>query len=141
MMGSRNTGKFTDYPGTSNGSSKSGRGSGNGSGDGRGGGAADKDQCLRVINNVSLEEVSKAEYFLTHKAFPPVDTAVSVRSNLVGGRIGVETLSEKELIGLLPTDYNYLLQCMKQDYKYSGAILSVKSQPIPVIRVELVPQK
>lgn len=140
-MGSKNTGRFTDYPGTTSGSSKSGRGSGNGGSDGRDGGAGDKDQCLRVINNVSLEEVSRAEYFLTHKTFPPVGTTVSVRYKLVGGRIGVETLSKKELIGLLPTDYNYLLQCMKQDYKYSGEILSVKSQPIPVIRVELVPQK
>ena len=30
----------------------------------RDGGAGDKDQCLRVINNVSLEEVSRAEYVL-----------------------------------------------------------------------------
>lgn len=139
-MGSKNTGKFTDYPGTSSGSSKTGSGSGSKGGSGEGGGSGDKDICLQLIKNIALEEMSRSEYFLTNKVLPPVDTVVTVRANLVGGRIGVETVSKKELIGLLPTEYNYLLQCMKQGHKYSGKILSVKSQPIPVVRVELGPQ-
>lgn len=136
-MGSSGTGKFTDYPGTPSGSSKTGSGTGNGDS----GGASKTDQCLRLIENVALEEVARFEYFITHKIIPPTGTAVAVRSSLVGGRIGVETLPASELVGLLPTEYNYLLQCMKQGYKYLGKVVSAKSKPIPVVRVDLEPMK
>lgn len=143
-MGSTNTGRFTDYPGTPSGSSKTGSGNGSGGsgGGGQGGGSASKtDQCLHMIESVALEEVARSEYFITHKILPPTGTAVAVRSSLVGGRIGVETVPTLELVGLLPTEYNYLLQCMKQGYKYPGKVISTTSKPIPVVRVNLEPRK
>lgn len=138
-MGSTGTGRFTDYPGTPSGSSKTG--SGNGS-EGQGGGGASKaDQCLHMIESVALEEVARSEYFVAHKILPSAGTAVIVRSSLIGGRIGVETVPALELVGLLPTEYNYLLQCMKQGYNYPGKVISTTSKPIPVVRVNLEPRK
>lgn len=142
-MGSSGTGRFTDYPGTPSGSSKTGSGNGSGEGgqSGDGGGVSKTDQCLRVIENVALEEVARSAYFNAHKSLPPTGTAVAVRSSLVGGRIAVETIPALELVGLLPTEYNYLLQCMKQGYKYPGKVVSTTSKPVPVVRVDLEPME
>lgn len=143
-MGSSGTGRFSDYPGTSGGSSKIGRGNGSG-GSGNGGSgsgnARKTDQCLRMIESVALEEVARSEYFISHKILTSAGTAVTVRSSLVGGRIGIETVPALELVGLLPTEYNYLLQCMKQGYMYTGKVISTTAKPIPVVRVNLEPKK
>jgi hypothetical protein len=135
-MGSSGTGKFTDYPGTPRGSAKARSAQG----------GAEKaedqiDECERVLQNITLEEVARCAYFKTHNALPAVLSAVRVRSSLVGGRIAVETLSPAEVVGLLPTEYNYLLQCMEQNYKYSGQVKSTRNRPVPVIRVDLGPIK
>lgn len=144
-MGSSGTGRFRDYPGTPSGSSKTdkkfGGGDNGGDAEGSGGGSGKQDQCLLVLENVALEEVARSEYFIAYKILPPAGTAVAVRSSLCGGRIGVETVPALELVGLLPTEYNYLLRCMKQGYKYSGKVSSARSQPIPVVRVDLEPSE
>jgi hypothetical protein len=83
-----------------------------------------------------LEEVARCDYFTAHHALPPVGTPVAVRTKLVSGRIGVETTAG-ELVGFLPTDYNYLLRCMKQGYTYAGKVASSILKPVPVVRVDL----
>ena len=69
-MGSKNTGRFTDYPGTTSGSSSPVEVQEMAVVMVEMEAQAIKIECLRVINNVSLEEVSRAEYFLHIKLFP-----------------------------------------------------------------------
>lgn len=135
-MGSRGTGRFTDYPGTPSGSAKGSRGRGSNSK-----GKHEIDQCEQRLVNVPLEEVARCEYFAAHHGLPSVGTSVSVRPRLVDQRLGVETVNGSEIVGLMPTEYNYLLQCMKQQYTYHGQVKTVRTHPIPVIRVDLEPSK
>lgn len=134
-MGSNGTNKFTDYPGTSRGSAK-----GLGSGGTQPGGSGDVPLCERQLAGVPLEEVARCEYFAAHASLPPVGTPVAVRPSLVGGRVAVET-SSGEVVGFLPTEYNYVLRCMKQDYSYAGEVTSSTAKPIPVVRVDLESRK
>lgn len=135
-MGSTGTSRFTDYPGTPSGSAKTVRTK---SGDAKG--KEEVDQCERRLTNVALEEVGRCEYIQAHRGPPAVGTTVAVRMVLVGGRLGVETVDGKEVVGLLPTEYNYLLQCMKQGYTYTGQVKSTSSRPVPVVRVDLEPKR
>jgi hypothetical protein len=131
-MGSSGTGKFTDYPGTPRGSAKKRSESGAPpSLDEQG------DECERRLENIALEEVDRCDYFKAHTALPPAGMDVRIRSALVGGRIGVEVIASQEVLGLLPTQFNYLLQCMKQGYRYAGQVKSAKLRPVAVVRVDL----
>ncbi len=135
-MGSAGTGRFSDYPGTPRGSAKNGGGGGGG-----GKGSAEVDQCERILANVTLEDVGRSDYFSQNQVMPLVGMPVAVKPTLVGGRLGVEAEEDRLLVGLLPTEYNYLLQCMKQGYTYAGMVKSVRAQPVPVVRVDLEPRK
>lgn len=136
IMGSTGTGRFSDYPGTTSGSAK-----GKGTGLGNSTGPAQGDQCERALRNVPLEEVGRCEYLQSHSDLLIVGMSVSVRTTLVGGRLGVEISGGGEVIGLLPTEYNYLLQCMKQGYTYMGQVKSARLRPVPVVRVDLEPNR
>ncbi len=135
-MGSTGTGRFSDYPGTPSGSAKAGRDEGGGSKT-----KGEVDQCERSLVNVALEEVARCDYSVAHRGLPAVGTTVVVRTALVGGRLGVETVEGSEVIGLLPTEYNYLLQCMKQGYAYAGEVKSARARPVPIVRVDLEPRR
>lgn len=132
-MGSTGTGRFSDYSGSSGGSEKPTKSSGNSKGTGDAG-----NRCEKNLN-VSLEEVATCTYYSNHGEVPPVNTDVDVISKLVGGRIGVQTTTASELIGYLPTEYNYLRRCMEQGYSYSGKVRSSSLKPIPKISVSLKP--
>jgi hypothetical protein len=135
-MGSSGTGSFSDYPGTPHGSAKGKRPSTNGAS-----GEPELDQCERRLDNVPLEEVARCDYYVHHQGLPPVGTSVSIRPRLVGQRLGVESTDGGEVVGLLPTEYNYLLQCMKQNFMYVGQVTASRAHPIPLVRVALEPRK
>ncbi|RLC63580.1 MAG: hypothetical protein DRI01_04965 [Chloroflexi bacterium] len=134
-MGSTGTGRFSDYSNSSGGSEKSTKMGGNAKSTGGAG-----NRCEKNLK-VSLEEVAVCTYYSDHGDVPPVNTDVDVISKLVGRRIGVQTSTVSELIGYLPTEYNYLRQCMEQGYSYSGAVTSSSLKPIPRISVSLKPAK
>jgi hypothetical protein len=136
QMGSSGTNKFTDFPGTSRGSAKTPKGGGGASG----GSPGDTAQCERPLSNVALEEVAVCDYFVTNHGLPATGTPVSVRKALVGHRIAVETTGG-EVVGYLPTDFNYLLRCMTGGFSYSGKVVSAKTKPVQVVRVDLEPHK
>jgi hypothetical protein len=140
-MGSTGTGKFSDYPGSSGGR-PGGGGDGGGKGGGGGGGKPDKeDKCGAAIPGLSLDDVGASEYFTTHKGVPPVRTKVQVRKRLVGGRIAVETVSSSEVIGYVPTGYNYLRGCMSNGWEYAGTVVDSSSGKLPKVKVNLTASK
>ena len=137
-MGSTGTNKFTDYPGSGGGRPDPGK---KGKGGGGGGGGGGGDQCELAIEDLALEEVGSSEYFTSHGHVPRVGTQVRVRRKLVGSRLAVETVTAGEVVGLVPTEYNYLRQCMSRDYEYIGTVVSSSGGSIPQVSVDLAPTK
>jgi len=131
-MGTTGTGRFRDYD--KGGGKRPGKGSG---GSGEGGGKVN--ECEKAIGDILLEEVASCQYLKKRKNLPPSGTIVFLRERLEGGRLAIET-AEHELIGYLPTRYNYLRRCMEQEYRYSGNIIQSSVSPIPIIRIDLAPR-
>lgn len=133
-MGSSGTNTFSDYPG-------SGGGRPGGKGGGGGGGGEEKtDKCDVTLDDLSLEDVALSEYFTEKEKSPPENTKVRVREKLVDGRVAVETESG-EVIGYVPTAYNYLRQCISQGWKYRGKVSTSSSGKIPRVQVHLAAAK
>jgi len=128
-MGSTGTGRFSDYPGS--------RGSGSGGGSSQGG--EGQNQCEKAAGNILLEEVAICDYFSAHKTVPPVGDTVRLREQLFDGRLAIETESS-EVIGFLPTRYNYLRQCIEQGYEYAGTIISSTTTNLPSVKIDLAPR-
>ena len=139
-MGSSGTNTFSDYPGSSGGRpSEKGSGGGGCGGSGAGGGKSDK--CDVTISGLALEEVALSEYFSAHKKTPPDKSKVRVREKLVDGRVAVETESGGEVIGYVPTAYNYLRQCVSQGWSYNGEVSKSSSGKIPKAQIDLAASK
>lgn len=103
-MGSSGSGKFGNYRvGNGEGASRNGSNA-NGNGD------HGEIECPRVLNNISLEDVAVSEYYQKHNSLPEKNSAVELRNNVYQGRLVVETLDAREVIGNLPTQYNYLTE-------------------------------
>lgn len=142
-MGSSGSGHLTDYSRKS-GSKKSGSkrpGSKRGSeGGGASGGSSGEDPCGKAIGDISLEEVARCEYYRKYSDVPRLSTQVRVRQGLVEHRIGVEN-KKGELLGFLPTEYNYLVTCMEASLSYVGLVKSSLNVKVPRINIDLRPQK
>jgi len=127
-MGSTGTGRFTDYSGKQDSSSTGGI-QGGGSG-----GSSGEDRCDHAIAAL-LEEVERCAYLQIHKAPPPDGTAVVVS---IRGRLSVDTV-DGEVIGYLPTQYNYLAGCISSGRTYGGSVISTAATPIVRVHVDIAP--
>jgi hypothetical protein len=125
-MGSTTTGKFNNYPPSQE---KKGGGSG------PPGGEPD-DQCRQTLSNINLEDVERSAYYQAHKNVPPAGSAVTLRTTLLGPRLSIDD-SKGLSIGLLPTQYNYLVVCMKKKFSYAGEVASSSLKPSPTVRINL----
>lgn len=126
-MGTTGTGRFHDYSTPLGGAPK---------GDKKG--PDDISQCERRIENSPLEDVANCDYYRGH-GLPESGTPVRLRQALVEGRLAIETADGGKVLGYMPTQYNYLRQCMEQGYSYLGRVTSCSEKPIPSIRVDLEP--
>lgn len=138
-MGSSGSGNFSDYSSKPPKKQPSKKKSGNG-GRGGGGGASGKDQCNQPIAGVGLDEVGRSEYYQAHNAVPAAGSSVSVRAKLFHGRLAVEN-DHHQVIGLLPTRYNFLVACLNDGYSYAGDVNSSSTTPIPRINIDLHPAR
>jgi hypothetical protein len=110
-MGSSGSGNFSDYPG----SSKNKETGGSGGGESSGG-----DRCARAFS-VSLEDVEHCDYFKNHgSACPANGTVLEIAQKK---RIVAQT-SAGEIVGNLPTQFNYLAACLRDGYTYAGQVRS-----------------
>jgi hypothetical protein len=131
-MGTSGTGRFPDYPGTKGNGEK-----GNGP---RGPKPpTDDNACERAVSGIVLEEVANCDYFKEHEDVPAPNTVVFLKRDRKGPRLAVQTAS-KELVGLLPTKYNYLVACMSEGYTYQGSVLSSSLTPFPRVAINLGPK-
>jgi len=106
---------------------------------GRGKKLEEVDTCDVPLPNVRLEEIDISEYFSAKRTVPSEGTTVQIRNKLVGSRIAVETNRGNLSIGFLPTQYSYLLSCLRDGYKYKGKVTSSSSSPTPRIVIDLRP--
>jgi hypothetical protein len=123
-MGSGGSGRLTDYPG----SGKSSKGKAGG--DAGGGGVPPQtDRCARAIST-NLEDVEQSAYFKAHKACPPKDTRLQIAHQK---RLVAQT-DAGEVVGNLPTRFNYLADCIADGYSYVGYVRNSGNGP-PVATV------
>lgn len=120
-MGSAGTGRLTDY---------------SQAGAGVGGGASGEDKCAVPIQE-QLEEVARCQYYQDHNTVPPTGTKLMV---VISNRVGVETESF-ELVGYLPTKYNYIASCIRSGYRYAGVIEASTDVHVPAVLIRLTPVK
>lgn len=132
-MGSTNTGRFTDYP-----TSKQRAAAGGGSGQTPSGGG-EGDPCGNVVAELLLDEVERCQYYAAHQDVPSVGSDVVLLEQLEGGRLAVALGGTGEVLGYLPTRFNYLRACIENDWSYGGEVVAALRELTPLIRVTLGP--
>jgi hypothetical protein len=119
-MGSSGSGNFSDYT-----QSPHIKGQG---------GASNEEICNRAFS-ARLEEVDRCEYYQIHHALPVVGLSVSIDI-----RTRLAAISpNNEIIGYLPTELNYIAQCMADNFRYSGIIRVSRSAPILIVEIDASP--
>ena len=109
-MGSSGSGNFSDYPGSSK-SKPSG---------GDGGATSGDDRCERAFS-VTLEDVEHCDYFKNNgSTCPTVNTVLQIAHKK---RMVAQTTTG-EIVGNLPTKFNYLAGCIRDGYTYTGRVRS-----------------
>lgn len=136
-MGSAGSGKFGTYR-FGGGQITGGSGTGNGDSGVIGGlgGEAGEIECPKNIEYIRLEDVATSDYYANRKSLPHKGDSVKLSNTINYGRL-VVTASTGEVLGNLPTQYNYLINCIKKDMQYSGTILASGLTPIPFVVVTL----
>lgn len=84
-----------------------------------------------------LEDVATSDYFKKHGNVPPKGTPVIITST---SRI-VAVGDKGDVIGNLPTEYNYLLGCIEEGYQYEGEVTDSFTSPLPSVSIAVTPQK
>lgn len=123
-MGSTGSGRLTDY-------SRFG-----GAVKGVTGGEDLINKCDRAVATV-LEDVETCDYYMKNGKVPAKGTYVKIalKTRLVA-------LDENgDVIGHLPTEYNYLLECLNSGYQYEGEVSGSFDTPVPSVYIAATPQK
>lgn len=93
-------------------------------------------KCERAVATV-LEDVETCDYYKTNGKVPEIGTNVKIalKTRLVA-------LDEKEdVIGYLPVEYSYLLECLNDGYQYEGKVSGSFDTPVPSVYIAVTPQK
>jgi len=121
-MGSTGSGSFTDYGHSPKQVTNQGGNSG-------------EDKCNKAFSS-NLEEVQNCDYYINTSSVPPANTHVSI--TFFPPRIAVQD-SSNQVIGYLPTKYNYLLACIESGISYSGIVSSSALRPVASVSVDISP--
>lgn len=93
-------------------------------------------KCDRAVATV-LEEVETCDYYKKNGYVPAKGTYVKIllKTRLVA-------IDEKgDVIGYLPTEYNYLLECLNDGYQYEGEVSGSFETPVVSVYIAVTPQK
>lgn len=123
-MGSSGTGRFSDYSGSKR-EYLPGEGEPTG-------GSSGEDPCDQALST-TLEEIERCDYFRRTNSVPGEGEEVRID---IDGRVCATTV-EGELIGYLPTRFNYLASCIYAGRKYGGVVVSVSIVPVVSIDVDI----
>lgn len=130
FMGSSGSGQFGTYHvgtgGTAPGKGQNGMG-----------GSSGELECPVRIEYIRLEDVADSEYYINNCSLPAPGEAVELDRSLYKGRLVVSAASTGEILGNLPTEYNYLINCLISGIGYSGTVISSGTIPVPFVVVTL----
>ncbi len=93
-------------------------------------------KCDRAVATV-LEDVETCDYYKKNGKVPAKGTYVKIalKTRLVA-------IDEKgDVIGYLPTEYNYLLECLNDGYQYEGEVSGSFETPVVSVYIAVTPQK
>jgi len=136
-MGSSGSGKFGTYRfGNDKTTEGSETGMGGGGRGGAGGGIGEI-ECPSTIELIRLEDVAASEYYVENLSLPSPSDLVYLHNTIHKGRLVVKSTSTEEILGNLPTQYNYLINCIKKEMSYTGIVVASGKTPIPFLVVTL----
>lgn len=93
-------------------------------------------KCERAVATV-LEEVETCDYFKKHGKVPSKGSYIKIELNT-----RIAAVDENgDVIGYLPTEYNYLLDCLTEGYIYEGEVAGCFETPVPSVYIAATPQK
>lgn len=93
-------------------------------------------KCDRAVATV-LEDVETCDYYKKNGKVPAKGTylKIALKTRLVA-------IDEKgDVIGYLPTEYNYLLECLNDGYQYEGEVSGSFETPVVSVYIAVTPQK
>lgn len=93
-------------------------------------------KCDRAVAT-GLEDVENCAYFKKHGKIPAKGTYVTV--TLKTRLVAVD--EHNEVIGYLPTEYHYLLECLNDGYQYEGEVSGSFDDPVVSVYIAVTPQK
>jgi hypothetical protein len=126
-MGSKKTSRFADY-------SESPKTTKTGSGATEAGGTSPDDRCARAFS-ATLEDVEHSDHFRNGGSTPAVGTTLRIAHKK---RVVAETLVG-EIVGNLPTAFNYLAACLRDGFTYTGIVrTSRKGPPMATVTADFV---
>ncbi len=118
-MGSTGSGNFSDYSGTN--LNRNGSGGGN-----------DENECGKAFS-AEVEEVANNDYY-KNNGLPSIGV-----SCVISAKKRIEVWINEELLGYLPTEFNYLLACLNDGYSYLGFVEHASEDKYPRVNIDVSP--
>jgi hypothetical protein len=97
----------------------------------------DTNKCGKNVGIVILEDVSLYDYFINNNNLPPIYDSIEISFHDISKRIVAVSSSTNEVIGALPTKFNFLLICLKHGFVYSGEVIASATHPILRVEVQI----
>ena len=94
-------------------------------------------ECPLIVETIKVEDVATSQYYLDNQDVPLTCSRVELKSTIVNGRLVIEHLDSRKIVGNLPTQFNYLYTCIKQGMNYKGEVVSSGISPVPYVVVTL----
>lgn len=101
-------------------------------------GGGDQSLCDKTIE-ADLEDVATSPFYSKNGSLPAVGVPVSLVKTPQNGRFVVQEDATRTVLGVLPTEFNYVKVCLSQGKHFSGEVIEVSAGAIPRIRVRLEP--
>ena len=95
----------------------------------------DQTKCGEDIGAVSLEDVTL--YDKNNGELPKVDELIRVEFHDESKRLVAISDLTNEIIGAIPTRFNFMLICIKNNYNYAGKVFAMINHPLPRVEVEI----
>lgn len=93
-------------------------------------------RCDRAVAT-ALEDVETCDYYKKHSKVPAKGAYVRIEKKM---RL-VAVDENGDVIGHLPTEYNYLLGCLTDGYQYEGEVSGSFDTPVHSVYIAVTPHK
>lgn len=93
-------------------------------------------KCERAVATV-LEEVETCDYYKKYGKVPSKGFYIKIEL-----KVRIAAVDENgDVVGYLPTEYHYLLDCLTEGYVYEGEVAGSFETPVPSVYIAATPQK